>query len=104
MPLLLLFDIDGTLLQRASVEHAQAIVEAAQELHGIDGLARHRVEAAGRTDLAIARDMLLRAGVEPRVSTGPEPKRWRPSSFSSLPGGSVANVTSTTTAMSGRSE
>jgi len=45
------------------VEHAQAIVEAAQELHGLDGLAGHRVEAAGRTDLAIARDMLLRAGV-----------------------------------------
>ena len=29
----------------------------------MDGLAGHRVEAAGRTDLAIARDMLLRAGV-----------------------------------------
>ena len=35
--------------------------------------------------------------------TGPEPKRWRPSSFSSMPGASVAYVTSTTIATSGRS-
>jgi phosphoglycolate phosphatase-like HAD superfamily hydrolase len=42
-------------------------VEAAQELHGLDGLARHKVEAAGRTDMAIARDMLLRAGVAPEA-------------------------------------
>ena len=62
-PLLLLFDIDGTLLQRASTEHARAIVEAAQDVHGVAGLHRHTVEAAGRTDLAIARDLLLAAGV-----------------------------------------
>ena len=42
--------------------------------------------------------------VEPRVSTAPEPNLWRPISFSSAPGESVANVTSTTTAMSGLSE
>jgi phosphoglycolate phosphatase len=42
-------------------------VEAAQELHAVDGLAGHNVEAAGRTDLAIARDMLLRAGVAPEA-------------------------------------
>jgi hypothetical protein len=30
-------------------------------------LHEHRVEAAGRTDLAIARDMLLAAGVEPEA-------------------------------------
>jgi phosphoglycolate phosphatase-like HAD superfamily hydrolase len=61
-PLLLLFDIDGTLLQRASVEHAVALREAAAEVHGLpalDGV----VEAAGRTDLAIARDLLAAAGV-----------------------------------------
>jgi phosphoglycolate phosphatase-like HAD superfamily hydrolase len=39
-------------------------VEAAQEVHGVDGLHAHRVEAAGRTDLAIARDLLLAAGVD----------------------------------------
>jgi phosphoglycolate phosphatase-like HAD superfamily hydrolase len=62
----LLFDIDGTLLQRASVEHAVALREAAAAVHGLpalDGV----VEAAGRTDLAIARDLLLAAGVAPEV-------------------------------------
>ena len=39
-------------------------MEAAQDVHGVDGLHRHPVEAAGRTDLAIARDLLLAAGVE----------------------------------------
>ena len=43
------------------------------------------------------------SSVEPRPITGPEPKRWRPSSFSSSPGASVANVTSTAMATSGRS-
>jgi phosphoglycolate phosphatase len=49
-------------LQRASVEHAQALREAAASVHGLpalDGV----VEAAGRTDLAIARDLLAAAGV-----------------------------------------
>ena len=44
------------------------------------------------------------SSVEPRVSTGPVPNRWRPTSFSSSPGWSVANVTSTAIATSGRSE
>jgi phosphoglycolate phosphatase-like HAD superfamily hydrolase len=39
-------------------------VEAAQQVHGVADLHVHRVEAAGRTDLAIARDLLLAAGVE----------------------------------------
>jgi len=62
-PLLLLFDIDGTLLQRASTEHARAIMDAACAVHGLDSLDGHAVEAAGRTDLAIARDYLLAGGV-----------------------------------------
>ncbi|MEA2311388.1 MAG: phosphoglycolate phosphatase [Solirubrobacteraceae bacterium] len=62
--LLLLFDIDGTLLQKASLEHARAIVDAASAVHGVDGLERHEVEAAGRTDMAIARSLLLAAGVD----------------------------------------
>ena len=40
--------------------------------------------------------------VEPRPITGPEPSGWLPSSFSSTPGASVAWVTSTAIAMSGR--
>ena len=59
----MLFDIDGTLLQRASVEHARALREAAAGVHALpplDGV----VEYAGRTDLAIMRDLLERSGVE----------------------------------------
>ena len=41
------------------------------------------------------------SSVEPRVSTAPVPNRWRPTSFSSSPGWSVANVTSTAIATSG---
>jgi phosphoglycolate phosphatase len=66
-PLLLLWDIDGTLLQRASLEHAQAIHHALGEVHGVEELHRHEVEAAGRTDGAIARDLLLATGIEPHA-------------------------------------
>ena len=62
--LLLLFDIDGTLLQRASVEHARALKEAAARVHGLPHLDGHEVEAPGRTDGAIVRDLLLAAGVD----------------------------------------
>jgi phosphoglycolate phosphatase-like HAD superfamily hydrolase len=60
--LLLLFDIDGTLLQGAAVEHAQALRTAAASVHGLDALDA-AVEVAGRTDRAIARDLLAHAGV-----------------------------------------
>jgi phosphoglycolate phosphatase len=63
-PLLLLWDIDGTLLQRASLEHAQAMRAALAQVHGDVLLDGHRVEAAGRTDAAIARDLLALAGLD----------------------------------------
>jgi phosphoglycolate phosphatase len=63
-PLLLLWDIDGTLLQRASLEHAEAMREALAQVHGSLALDGHQVEAAGRTDAAIARDLLAAAGLE----------------------------------------
>ena len=69
--LLLLFDIDGTLLQRSSGEHAQALREAAARIHGLPSLGGE-VEAAGRTDGAILRDLLLAAGVEGEASDA----RW----------------------------
>ena len=47
---------------------------------------------------------IVGSSVEPRVSTAPVPNLWRPISFSSMPGWSVAKVTSTAIAMSGRSE
>jgi phosphoglycolate phosphatase-like HAD superfamily hydrolase len=62
-PLLLLFDIDGTLLQHASREHADALKEAAAAVHALDALDGRPVEAAGRTDRAILRDLLGQAGV-----------------------------------------
>jgi phosphoglycolate phosphatase len=66
-PLLLLWDIDGTLLQRASLEHAQALQRALRELHGELELAGYEVEKAGRTDAAIARDLLVAAGLAPQA-------------------------------------
>ena len=63
-PLLLLFDIDGTLVWRASAEHADALHAAIREVHGVDthGV-RAQVSPAGRTDGEIARLMLLAVGV-----------------------------------------
>jgi phosphoglycolate phosphatase len=62
--MLLLFDIDGTLVQRASREHAVALRQALHNVHGIDpdaiGPSKDR---AGRTDGEIARMILLDAGV-----------------------------------------
>jgi phosphoglycolate phosphatase len=49
-------------LQRASVEHAAALREAAASVHSLPPL-QDKVEAAGRTDLAIARDLVSGAGV-----------------------------------------
>lgn len=63
--MLLLFDIDGTLLLRASAEHKAALEEAVCSVHGID-LPAGRVETAGRTDGAIARSILNLAGVDAR--------------------------------------
>jgi phosphoglycolate phosphatase len=63
-PLLLLFDIDGTLVWRASAEHAEALRVALHEVHGIDVRGtRARISVAGRTDGEIARLLLLDAGV-----------------------------------------
>ena len=61
--MLLLFDIDGTLLLKASREHAEALYAALRQVHGIDEIPEGKVEAAGRTDLAIARTILTLAGV-----------------------------------------
>jgi phosphoglycolate phosphatase len=63
-PLLLLFDIDGTLVWRATTEHAEALRIALREVHGVDvSRPRARISAAGRTDGEIARLLLLDAGI-----------------------------------------
>lgn len=57
----MLFDIDGTLLLRASREHAAALRDALTQVYGVTAAAP--VAAAGRTDTAIARDLATTAGV-----------------------------------------
>lgn len=59
--LLVLLDIDGTLVWRASREHAEAVLDAIREVHGEIELSH--VDAAGRTDRYIVRALLRNAGV-----------------------------------------
>lgn len=61
---LLLFDIDGTLLGGARQPVGEAMLAALSEVHGIDtGAIRTRIETDGRTDGEIARAILVGAGV-----------------------------------------
>ena len=63
---LLLFDIDGTLLLRATREHLEALHDGIREVYGVGDSRSVRVEAGGRTDLEIARHILLELGVTAR--------------------------------------
>lgn len=61
-PLLLLFDIDGTLLAGATQAHAAALVSALREVHGLHEVRSTRdlgIDPSGRTDPEIARLILL---------------------------------------------
>jgi phosphoglycolate phosphatase len=65
--LLLLFDIDGTLLRTGGArEHAAALVQALREVCGVDlpDDAVTRVGPWGKTDQRIAREVLTLAGVD----------------------------------------
>ncbi len=65
--LLLLFDIDGTLLSGAAAEHRDALYDALLEVHGVDGRSvDSSITPAGRTDGEIARALLLAAGISAR--------------------------------------
>jgi phosphoglycolate phosphatase-like HAD superfamily hydrolase len=61
--LLLLFDIDGTLLLKAHGAHRDSLHAALREVHGIADPAAAHVQAAGRTDGEIARAIALQSGV-----------------------------------------
>lgn len=62
--LLLLFDVDGTLLGGAAEAHRDAVRAALLAVYGVDaGTVRRAVPSAGRTDGEIARELLLEAGV-----------------------------------------
>jgi phosphoglycolate phosphatase len=62
---LCLFDIDGTLLLKATRAHAQAVVEAVRAVYSPEERPDVKIEAAGRTDLDIARQLALLGGVGP---------------------------------------
>ena len=62
--MLLLFDIDGTLLNATLQSNGAALSAALREVHGVDTSAiRTPIATAGRTDGEIARAILLDAGV-----------------------------------------
>ena len=62
--MLLLFDIDGTLLVRATDAHRDSLHHALKQVHGVDAQAIGlSLSPAGRTDGEIARAILLDAGV-----------------------------------------
>lgn len=61
--MLLLFDIDGTLLLRAFVEHRHALAEAVHRVWGATDPGPSAVPAAGRTDGEIAREICLLGGI-----------------------------------------
>ncbi len=63
MSLLVLFDIDGTLLIGAAAAHRDALHAAIAEVWGVDLSAVH-VETGGRTDPEIARSILAAGGIE----------------------------------------
>jgi phosphoglycolate phosphatase len=64
---LLLFDIDGTLLVRGADAHKDAVHAALRRVYGIAEPGRPRIEAAGKTDIEIAREILVASGVAPKV-------------------------------------
>jgi phosphoglycolate phosphatase-like HAD superfamily hydrolase len=61
--MLFLFDIDGTLLRNMPPAHRMALCDAAEQVFGVTVEPRHLGKTAGMTDGAIARRMLLEAGV-----------------------------------------
>jgi phosphoglycolate phosphatase-like HAD superfamily hydrolase len=63
---LVLFDIDGTLLLKASAAHVDSLYEALRRVHRVTDPAAAHISPAGRTDGEIARAILLQAGVSAR--------------------------------------
>lgn len=64
---LLLFDIDGTVLIKAAAAHRDAIYEAIRLTWGVPDPSAAHIETAGRTDQEIAREILLQLGVNRHV-------------------------------------
>jgi len=64
--MLLLFDIDGTLLRGATDAHRDALHAALRAVYGIHDPRSPHIDPAGRTDLEIARAILLDLGLDAR--------------------------------------
>lgn len=80
--ILVLFDIDGTLLLGAPLAHTEALSRAAAELFDVDVTA---IRPGGRTDQEIARLILRRHGVaDDRITDGLE--RWKALAVALYPG------------------
>ena len=86
-PVLLLFDIDGTLLIRGAWEHALALHDAIEQVWGVD-LREVRVQTGGRTDPDIAREILVRRRRRPRGRRGADGRRSRSTSSPATPSSS----------------
>jgi phosphoglycolate phosphatase len=65
--MLLLFDIDGTLVQKASAEHAAAVLAALRDVYGVTEPPARQLDVAGRTDIDIARRILLLSDMDART-------------------------------------
>jgi phosphoglycolate phosphatase-like HAD superfamily hydrolase len=78
-PLLLLFDIDGTLVRSRPLTHQRALARAAVEVFGMPGSTDENsvraVEPWGKTDRWILADMLAAAGRDQPPADG-ELARW----------------------------
>ena len=69
--MLLLFDIDGTLLVRATDDHRDAVHAALRRVYHVRDPAAARIDPRGRTDPEIARGILLQSGVSAdRIDAG----------------------------------
>lgn len=62
--MLLLFDIDGTLMLKAYEDHRAAIHAALKRVYRVSDPGTAKVQAAGRTDRQIARAILMQSGVD----------------------------------------
>ena len=80
--MLLLFDIDGTLLLAADA-HRDALLAALHDVLEIPDPAAANVPAAGRTDVEIAREIALPAGSRRSASTKAPVSCARPAAASS---------------------
>jgi phosphoglycolate phosphatase len=78
--LLLLWDIDGTLLQYGGArEHAAALIQALNEVYGLDlpPDAVQQVRPMGKTDQRIATEVLAAAGVDARPGDEWMSRAWQ---------------------------